>query len=143
MEKAGEAGRYLLLGREERDFCLPPVKTDSLWGILLFLDCEKDQIYKFYHGDQILKRAVINMKEAGWEISRDFRRFVVSSIFFEEIRSRREQQKREKEKERFVMWDRYGLPLSRKMYTEERMEQFLEQFQAIEKIEGWLERRTV
>ena len=41
------------------------------------------------------------------------------------------------------MWDRYGLPLSRKMYTEERMEQFLEQFQAIEKIEGWLERRTV
>lgn len=142
-EKAGEAGRYLLLGREERDFWLPPVKTDSLWGILLFLDCERDQVYKFYHGDQILKRAVINMKEEGWEISRDFRRFVVSSIFFEEIRSRREQQTGEKEGERFVMWDRYGLPLSGKMYTEERMEKFLEQFQAIKKIEGWLERRTV
>ena len=142
-EKAGEAGRYLLFGREERDFCLHPVKIESLWEILLFLDCERDHVYKFYHGDQILKRVVINMKEAGWEISRDFRRFVVSSIFFEEIRSRREQQTGEKEGERFIMWDRYGLPLSGKMYTEERMEKFLEQFQAIEKIKSWLERRTV
>ncbi len=133
-------GKIIVIGRTAKDF--QNIKIPEAVSPVVVMTRIEDNVLKSMHPQMLVQEILRKTKEFHWSAEILMQKFFIVSTAYEALRLRA---KNEPDflialvnDSRFDMWDCYGLPESRKLYTKEHITDFLGQFDACERIASGL-----
>lgn len=128
-------GRVIILGDSLQDFSLCQPEQLKVNPIFLFHRCD-EEVQLCLRPELLWNQIRAVLAARDWMFPENYPDFYVGSALYESwaMEYERDAVGSLSLQERFVMWDRFGLPVARKDYTEENVRSFLAQFTALRKI---------